>query len=210
MATIDRFSNELKLARRISHKNVGRMYELMEDEETHYITMEYIAGQDLKGLIRQSGRLTLETALSIAKQVGEGLAEAHRLGVVHRDLKPNNILIDRDGTAKILDFGIARSLQAKGITVQGMIIGTLGYMSPEQVEGREIDARSDIFAFGCLLYEMLTGKSAFGRETTAETIAAVLHDDPPPSLNQESTSPRNCKGSSTDAWKRTRSVDSRQ
>ncbi|HUU39179.1 MAG TPA: protein kinase [Candidatus Desulfaltia sp.] len=178
--TIDRFSNELKLARRISHKNVGRMYELMEDEETHYITMEYIAGQDLKGLIRQSGRLTLETALSIAKQVGEGLAEAHRLGVVHRDLKPNNILIDRDGTAKILDFGIARSLQAKGITVQGMIIGTLGYMSPEQVEGREIDARSDIFAFGCLLYEMLTGKSAFGRETTAETIAAVLHDDPPP------------------------------
>ncbi|MFZ2054809.1 MAG: protein kinase [Candidatus Aminicenantales bacterium] len=178
--TIDRFSNELKLARKISHKNVGRMYELMEDEGGHYITMEYIAGQDLKGLIRQSGRLTVETAIAIAKQIGEGLAEAHRLGVVHRDLKPKNILIDRDGTAKIMDFGIARSLQAKGITVEGMIIGTLGYMSPEQVEGKKIDARSDIFAFGCVLYEMLTGKSAFGRETTAETIAAVLNEDPPP------------------------------
>jgi serine/threonine protein kinase len=177
--TIERFSNELKLARRISHKNVGRMYELMEDEGAHYITMEYIAGQDLKGLIRQSGRLTVETAIAIAKQIGEGLAEAHRLGVVHRDLKPSNILIDRVGTAKILDFGIARSLQAKGITIQGMIIGTLGYMSPEQVEGRGIDARSDIFAFGCVLYEMLSGKSAFGRETTAETIAAILHEDPP-------------------------------
>jgi serine/threonine protein kinase len=178
--TIDRFSNELKLARKISHKNVGRMYELMEDEGAHYITMEYVAGQDLKGLIRQSGRLTVETAISIARQVGEGLAEAHRQGVVHRDLKPKNILIDRDGTAKIMDFGIARSLQAKGITVEGMIIGTLGYMSPEQVEGKPIDARSDIFAFGCVLYEMLTGKSAFGRETTSETIAAILHEDPPP------------------------------
>jgi len=177
--TIDRFGNELKLARKISHKNVGRMHELMEAEGAHFITMEYVAGQDLKGLIRQSGRLTVETSLSIAKQVGEGLAEAHRQGIVHRDLKPGNILIDREGTAKIMDFGIARSLLTKGITVQGMIIGTLAYMSPEQAEGRELDARSDIFAFGCLLYEMLTGKSAFGREANAQTIAAVLHEDPP-------------------------------
>ena len=177
--TIDRFGNELKLARSISHKNVGRMYELMEDEGARYITMEYVSGQDLKGLIRQSGRLTTETSLSIARQVGAGLAEAHRLGIVHRDLKPGNILIDREGTAKIMDFGIARSLRAEGITARGMIIGTLAYMSPEQVEGRETDARSDIFAFGCVLYEMLTGKSAFGRETNAQTIAAVLHEDPP-------------------------------
>lgn len=178
--TIERFSNELKLARKISHKNVGRMYELMEDDGVHYISMEYIAGQDLEGLIRQSGRLTVETAVSIARQVGEGLAEAHRLGVVHRDLKPNNILIDREGGAKILDFGIARSLQAKGITVEGTIIGTLAYMSPEQVEGKAVDTRSDIFAFGCVLYEMLTGKSAFGRKTAAETIAAILQEDPTP------------------------------
>jgi serine/threonine protein kinase/Tfp pilus assembly protein PilF len=177
--TIDRFGNELKLARKISHKNVGRIYELMEDEGARYITMEYVAGQDLKALIRQSGRLTVATSLSIATQVGEGLAEAHRLGIVHRDLKPGNILIDREGTAKIMDFGIARSLRAKGITVEGMIVGTLAYMSPEQAEGGEIDVRSDIFAFGCVLYEMLTGKSAFGRETNSQTIAAILHDDPP-------------------------------
>ena len=178
--TIDRFGNELKLARRISHKNVGRMYELMEADGTHYITMEYVPGQDLKGLIRQSGRLSVETSLSIARQVAEGLAEAHRLGIVHRDLKPGNILIDREGTAKIMDFGIARSLRAQGMTVQGLIVGTLAYMSPEQAEGREIDARSDIFAFGCVLYEMLTGKIAFGREMNAQTIAAVLHEDPAP------------------------------
>jgi serine/threonine protein kinase len=178
--TIDRFGNELKLARKISHKNVGRMYELMEDEGTRYITMEYIAGQDLKDVIRQSGRLTVETALSIAKQVGEGLAEAHRLGIIHRDLKPGNILIDKEGTAKIMDFGIARSLRADGITVEGQFVGTLGYTSPEQVEGREIDTRSDIFAFGCVLYEMLTGKGAFIRETAAQTITAILHEDPPP------------------------------
>ncbi len=177
--TIDRFGNELKLARKISHKNVGRMYELMEAEGAHYITMEYVAGQDLKGLIRQSGRLTTETALSIARQIGAGLAEAHRLGIVHRDLKPGNILIDRDGTAKIMDFGIARSLRAEKVTAGGLIIGTLAYISPEQVEGREVGARSDIFSFGCVLYEMLTGRSAFGRETNAQTIAAVLHEDPP-------------------------------
>lgn len=178
--TIDRFGNELKLARKISHKNVGRMYELMEDGGTHYITMEYVAGQDLQGLIRQSGRLAVGTSISIARQVGAGLAEAHRLGIVHRDLKPSNILIDREGTAKIMDFGIARSLRAEGMTAQGMILGTLAYMAPEQAEGRQVDARSDIFAFGCVLYEMLTGKSAFGRETNAQTIAAVLHEEPPP------------------------------
>jgi serine/threonine protein kinase/tetratricopeptide (TPR) repeat protein len=178
--TIDRFSNELKLARKISHKNVGRMYELMEDEGIRYITMEYVPGRDLKDLIRESGRLTVDTALSIARQIGEGLAEAHRLGIIHRDLKPGNILIDAEGTPKIMDFGIARSIRADGFMVEGKLIGTLGYMSPEQMEGREIDTRSDIFAFGCLFYEMLTGKSAFGRETTTQTIAAVLHETPPP------------------------------
>jgi len=178
--TIDRFSDELKLARKISHKNVGRMYELMEDQGTRFITMEYVPGRDLKDLIRQSGRLTVDTALSIARQIGEGLAEAHRLGIIHRDLKPGNILIDTEGTAKIMDFGIAHSIRADGFTVEGKLIGTPGYMSPEQVEGREIDARSDMFAFGCVLYEMLTGTSAFGRETTAQTIAAILHESPPP------------------------------
>ena len=111
--TIERFKNELKLARKIGHKNVGRMYEFLEDKETYFITMEYISGQDLKGLIRQTGQLTVGKAISIARQICDGLEEAHKLGVVHRDLKPSNIMIDKEGDVRIMDFGIARSLKAK-------------------------------------------------------------------------------------------------
>ena len=163
--TIKRFHNELRLARKIAHRNVGKMYELMEDEGTHFITMEYVPGQDLKGLIRQMGELTAGKAVSIAKQVCEGLEEAHRLGVVHRDLKPGNILIDKDGNARIMDFGIARSLRGKGITGAGVMIGTPEYMSPEQVEGKDVDHRSDIYSLGIILYEMLTGRVPFEGDT---------------------------------------------
>jgi eukaryotic-like serine/threonine-protein kinase len=163
--TIERFSNELKLARRISHRNVGRMYELMEAEGTYFITMEYVPGQDLRRLIRQTGQLTTGKAISIARQVCEGLSEAHGLSVVHRDLKPGNILIDRDGNAKIMDFGIARSISAKGITSAGVMIGTPEYMSPEQVEGKEADQRSDIYSLGIILYEMATGRVPFEGDT---------------------------------------------
>jgi len=163
--TIERFNNELKLARKIAHRNVGKMYELMEDAGTHFITMEYVPGQDLRGLIRQMGRLTTGKAVSIAGQICEGLEEAHRLGVVHRDLKPGNILIDKDGNAKIMDFGIARSLSGKGITGAGVMIGTPEYMSPEQVEGREVDERSDIYSLGIVLYEMVTGRAPFEGDT---------------------------------------------
>ena len=162
---IERFNNELKLARKIIHKNVGRMYELMEDKGTRFITMEYVSGQDLKGLIRQTGKLAVDTAISITKQVCEGLAEAHRLGVVHRDLKPSNIMIDKEGNARIMDFGIARSLKAKGITGAGVMIGTPEYMSPEQVEGKEPDQRSDIYSLGIVLYEMVTGRIPFEGDT---------------------------------------------
>jgi serine/threonine-protein kinase len=163
--TIERFSNELKLARRISHRNVGRMYELMEAEGTYFITMEYVPGQDLRRLIRQTGQLTTGKAISIARQVCEGLSEAHGLGVVHRDLKPGNILIDRDGNAKIMDFGIARSISAKGITGAGLMIGTPEYMSPEQTEAKEVDYRSDIYSLGIILYEMATGRVPFEGDT---------------------------------------------
>ncbi|MFC2142461.1 protein kinase [Acidobacteriota bacterium] len=159
--TIERFKNELKLARKIRQKNVGSMYELLEDDGIHFITMEYVSGQDLKGLIRQTGQLTVGKAISIAKQICDGLSEAHSLGVVHRDLKPNNIMIDRGGNAKIMDFGIARAVKGKSITGPGIMIGTPQYMSPEQVEGKDIDQRSDIYSLGIILYEMLTERVPF-------------------------------------------------
>ena len=162
---LERFRNEIKLARDIAHRNVCRMYELMDYEERHFISMEYVAGQDLKGLIRQTGKLAIETAISITKQICEGLSEAHRLGVVHRDLKPSNIMIDKFGNAKIMDFGIARSLKTKGITRAGAMIGTPEYISPEQVEGKEVDQLADIYSLGVILYEMVTGRVPFEGET---------------------------------------------
>jgi serine/threonine protein kinase/Tfp pilus assembly protein PilF len=163
--TIERFRNELKTARDISHKNICRMYDLNKEEGSYYITMEYVEGQDLKSLIRQTGQLAIPTTISIAKQVCEGLSEAHKLGTVHRDLKPSNIMIDKEGNSRIMDFGIARSLSAKGITGAGVMIGTPEYMSPEQAEVKEVDQRSDIYSLGVILYEMVTGRVPFEGET---------------------------------------------
>ncbi len=163
--TIERFQNELKYARKVSHKNVCRMYHLSKENDSHYIVMEYIPGENLKSMIRMTKQLSMKTAVDIAKQVCEGLAEAHRLGVVHRDLKPSNIMIDKGGTARIMDFGIARSLQTDGMTGPGMMVGTPEYMSPEQVEGKKADQRSDIYSLGIILYEMVVGKVPFLGDT---------------------------------------------
>jgi len=162
---IERFKNELKLARKIAHRNVCKMYDLNEEEETPYITMEYVKGEDLKSSIRKKGKLDEKEAVAVAKQVCEGLVEAHELGVVHRDLKPQNIMIDEKGNAKVMDFGIARSVEAAGMTQTGMMIGTPDYMSPEQAEGEEADQRSDIYAMGVILYEMVTGGVPFKGDT---------------------------------------------
>jgi serine/threonine protein kinase/tetratricopeptide (TPR) repeat protein len=163
--TLERFGNELRIARKLTHKNVGKMFDINEAEGTHYITMEFVSGQDLKGLIRQSGQLGIGTALSIAKQVCEGLTEAHKMGVIHRDLKPSNIMIDQEGNVRIMDFGIARSLKEKGITGAGVMIGTPEYMSPEQAEAKVVDQRSDIYSLGTIMYEMVTGRVPFEGDT---------------------------------------------
>ncbi len=162
---VARFKNELKLARKIAHKNICRMYDINEYEGGHYITMEYMPGEDLKSLIRRAGAVSAEKALSIARQAADGLKEAHRLGVVHRDLKPQNILLDREGGVHILDFGIARLLGGAEFTEAGMVVGTPDYMSPEQVDGQPADERSDIYSLGIIIYEMVTGRPPFSGET---------------------------------------------
>jgi serine/threonine protein kinase/Tfp pilus assembly protein PilF len=184
--TIERFRNELKLARKISHKNVCRMFHLSEEEGTTYITMEYVSGEDLKSFIRRTEKLTSGKAISIAMQICDGLSEAHKLGVVHRDLKPQNIMIDREGNAKIMDFGIARTLKGSGITGEGVVIGTPDYMSPEQVDAKEIDQRSDIYSLGVILFEMTTGQVPFAGDTPLSVAVKHKTESPPEPKNLNS------------------------
>ncbi len=177
--TLERFRIELKLARKISHRYIGRMYELLEDGGTHFITMEYVPGEDLKSLLHRVKQLSPSTALLIARQIAAGLGEAHRLGIVHRDLKPSNVMIDKEGDAKIMDFGIARSAKREALTGEGVIIGTPEYMSPEQAEGKEVDGRSDIYSLGVILYEMVTGRAPFEGESPLAVAMKHKSETPP-------------------------------
>jgi serine/threonine protein kinase/Tfp pilus assembly protein PilF len=176
---IERFRNELKLARRISHKNVCRIYDLGNSEGTYFITMEYIPGDNLKSIIQMMGPLSPARALAIAGQVCDGVAEAHRLGVIHRDLKTSNIMIDRGGSARITDFGIACTAATKGLTERGALIGTPEYMAPEQVEGEDVDHRADIYSLGIILFEMITGRVPFEGNTPL-SIALMQKSARPP------------------------------
>jgi serine/threonine-protein kinase len=180
---VDRFRNELRFARKIGHRHVSRMFDLGETDHTFYITMEYVEGENLKSFIRRSGQLAPRKAVSLGKQVGEGLAEAHRLGIIHRDLKPQNIMIDREGNARIMDFGIARFTEAEGLTGSGVMVGTPEYMSPEQAETLEVDKRADIYALGVILYEMVTGRVPFAGETPLAVL--IKHKQERPQSPQE-------------------------
>ncbi len=180
--TIVRFSHELKMARKVFHRNIGRLFELMEDKGTHYITMEYIPGEDLRRLLKREGPLLPERAVNIAIQICEGLREAHRQGIVHRDLKPGNIRIDPAGQVRILDFGIASSAETRGITQKGITVGTPEYMSPEQVDGFETDERSDIYSLGIILFQIMSGRRPF--EGNSPFAIGYKHKmEPPPVLH---------------------------
>jgi serine/threonine protein kinase/tetratricopeptide (TPR) repeat protein len=192
-STIERFSNELKIARQITHKNVCRVYHFGKDGDNHYITMEYVQGENLKSFIKRSGQLTVSKAVHIGLQICDGLNEAHKLGVIHRDLKPHNIIIDEEGNAKVMDFGIAQSVKTRGITGTGTVIGTPEYMSPEQAEGKQVDPRSDIYSLGVILFEMVTGTIPFDGET-ALSVAMKHKSEPPPqpkNLNENIPAPLN-------------------
>ncbi len=176
--TLERFRNELKVARKIKHKNVCQMFDLGEDAGIYFITMEYVPGENLKSFIKRAKRLDIGSAVSLAKEICEGMAAAHKLGIIHRDLKSSNIMIDDEGEARIMDFGIARSLESKKLTGEGKVVGTPQYMSPEQISGEELDRRSDIYSFGIILYEMLTGNVPFDGDTSLAI--AYQHKNEPP------------------------------
>src|SRR3984893_4150529 len=160
-----RFKQELILARAVTHRNVIRIFDLGQAQGIKFITMEYVEGRDLRGLIHEKGKMAPDEAVPIVLQMAAALEAAHHAGVVHRDLKPQNAMVDKDGRVYVMDFGIARSLETPGMTQTGALMGTPEYMSPEQAKGEKVDARSDLFALGIIFYEMLTGISPFKADT---------------------------------------------
>ena len=169
-SVIQRFKQELILARQVTHKNVIRIFDLGEDAGLKFITMEFVEGEDLRAIIKRRGKLPPAEAVGIMIQVCRALEAAHTEGILHRDLKPQNIMIDQQGRAIVMDFGLARSLELDGMTQTGALVGTMEYMSPEQALGNTLDQRSDIFTLGLIFYELLSGKLPF----TAETALASL------------------------------------
>ncbi len=176
---MERFKAELLLARKITHKSVCRVYDLNRFENVAAISMEYIEGESLRSLLRRTDGLSVHHGLRLLGQVMAGLNEAHAQGVVHRDLKPENILIARDGTVKVMDFGVARSVEA-GSGRTAALIGTPAYMSPEQALGKTADARSDIYSLGLVMYEMFTGRAPFQADTPVALAMKQVQETPPP------------------------------
>jgi serine/threonine-protein kinase len=176
---LERFKSEIRLARRISHRNVVRTHDLGEHSGSYFITMEYVEGRSLKELIRERGRLPVPVTLTVGKQLCRALEVAHAAGVIHRDIKPQNMVVQSDGVLKVMDFGIARLASGHGsVTHAGMIVGTPEYMSPEQLMGDELDGRADIYAVGCVLYECLVGNTPITADTPITIIAKVMEETP--------------------------------
>src|SRR5713226_2605837 len=184
-----RFKQELILARDVTHRNVVRIYDLGQANGVRYITMEYVEGRDLRALIHEKGKLTPEEAVPIFLQITAALEAAHSAGVVHRDLKPQNILVDKTGSVYVMDFGVARSLETPGMTQTGALMGTPEYMSPEQAKGQRVDARSDLFSLGIIFYEMLSGASPFKADTAMATMFKRTQERAVPLAEAESGAP---------------------
>src|SRR4249920_1105289 len=187
-----RFEQEARSASGLNHPNILTIYDIGEADGTIYIAMELVEGKTLRELVASGEPLPTKKLLDVAVQTAEGLAKAHSAGIVHRDLKPENVMVSKDGFVKILDFGLAKLAEpesgeasamptlAQPETRPGTVMGTVGYMSPEQASGEPLDFRSDQFSTGSMLYEMATGQKAFGRKTAAETMSAIIREEPEP------------------------------
>src|SRR6202142_718568 len=184
-----RFEQEARAVAALNHPNILAVFDIGQHNGSPFLVSELLEGETLRVLLDQ-GALPPRKAIAYGVQIAQGLAAAHEKGIVHRDLKPENVFVTRDGRIKILDFGLAKLAQKPGTepdgitmtsshTAAGVVMGTASYMAPEQVRGDAVDPRTDIFAFGAVLYEMLTGKRAFRRDTTPETMTAVLKEEPP-------------------------------
>ena len=180
-----RFEQEARALGALNHPNIVAVYDVGQSEGQAYIVSELVEGESLRKVIER-GAVPVRKIIEIATQTAEGIAAAHALGIIHRDLKPENVMVTRDGRAKVLDFGLAKQQAPKGgdetatiaMSQPGMILGTVGYMSPEQVRGEAVDARSDIFSFGCVLYELATGSRAFQGKSAADVMSAILREEP--------------------------------
>ena len=181
---LERFRREARAAARLSHPNLVSVIDAGEDEGRPYIVFEYVPGETLKQRIQASGPLPVDEAVAYAIEIGRGLIAAHGRKLVHRDVKPQNVLIDPDGRAKVTDFGIARSLESQGLTATGRVLGTTDYVSPEQAMGEDVDERSDVYSLGIVLYEMLVGDVPFQAET--QVGVAMKHvNEPLPDVQVE-------------------------
>ena len=190
-----RFEREAKVLAQLNHTNIAGVYGFDQDDGVWFLVMEYVEAEDLSARLKK-GKLPVEETLEVGKQIAEALEAAHEKGIVHRDLKPGNIKISEDGKVKVLDFGLAKAMAGEtsiittnanladsptitdAFTQPGTILGTAAYMSPEQARGKQVDQRTDIWAFGCVLYECLTGKKCFAGEDVTETLAGIIKGDP--------------------------------
>lgn len=174
-----RLQREVSAARRVTHPNVIRIHDISELNGLHFVSMEYFQGQSLKEYLRQNGAASTVSGYNIASQICDGLEAAHRQGVIHRDLKSQNVIINSAGQLKIIDFGLAHTAHLEGMTATGLILGTPEYMSPEQVSGKKVDERADIYSMGIILFELFTGKVPFTGDSAIAVGFRQLKEDPP-------------------------------
>src|SRR6266481_1576804 len=187
---VRRFKQELILARQVTHKNVIRIFDLGQSDGIKFITMDFVEGQDLRALLLEKGKFLPEQAARVMLQICRALEAAHAESVIHRDLKPQNIMLTQDGRVYVMDFGIARSAYLPGMTQTGALIGTPEYMSPEQARGEKLTERSDLFSLGIIFYELLTGKSPYPADAPLGTLWKRLQEKPKPPVDVDPTIPK--------------------